>query len=461
MKKVRIIHTNDIHSKFEPFKKMAFVVDSLKTGNDLILDGGDFNDYSDITTLGTKGYAGLDMLNHLGYDALTIGNNEAFQNIELIEETCSWNLTNILSINVVKEDGSPIKGLKSSIIKEVNGERFLIIGVSPYKDSYELYYKKYNLKPLVPYDLIKKEINDKKGQYDFVVLLSHMGIIMDIKTAQYINDIDIIVSAHTHVVTSLYKVNNTYIQQSGVRGSHVGYFDLLIDNHKLVDVYAKNIEITSDTKENIDISNMYETYKKKAIENLTDNFTYIDEDLTYKVDEESNLTNLLCDYLYNHFKGDLALLNSGLTEKDIKKGNVSTIDVINSCNSPLYINIFDIKGKYLRLSLVESLSKEKCNENKRGPGFRGVFLGKLHVSYNCKIEVNDNEVKLYINGKEIEEDKVYKVITTDYFTNGRGYNKLINNNNIVSYKDMISDILKAALKDKESFKHINEFRWSK
>jgi hypothetical protein len=59
----------------------------------------------------------------------------------------------------------------------------------------------------------------------------------------------------------------------------------------------------------------------------------------------------------------------------------------------------------------------------------------------------------------IEEEKYYKIITTDYFHRGMGYEVLINNINGKMYKESIVEAIINALNNKQSFDKIENKRW--
>ena len=455
MCKIRIIHTNDIHSSFDKFIKMAKVIKELKNENSLLLDAGDFNDFSSLITFGSQGHAGLELLNYLGFSALTIGNNEGFQNISIIEDNSSLGLINFLSCNIFKKNMQSLKNVLPSIIKNVNGIKFLIIGVSPFHQSYNDYYNKYDLIAIQPYKLIEEEIRKHQNQYDIVILLSHLGLKSDVLLTQILHNIDLIISGHSHQVTNCVKVNGTYIHQSGVRGSHVGYLDLIFHDKKLVQITGDNIPIDDNIEDDKETKKLFKKLKDQALNNLSKPIMNIPCNLFYQVDKESNLTNVLADYLKKHYNGDFALINSGLTESNLKKGSITMLDILNVCNSPLYIATMEVKGEVLLNAINLSKDPIKCAENYRRPGFRGKFLGKLHFSYNCKVE-DDN---FYINNEKIILNKYYKVITTDYFVRGMGYELLIDNKNSFVFNQSLIDALIEALKDEDSYKYVNKLRW--
>ncbi|MEI4769089.1 metallophosphoesterase [Psychrobacillus sp. FJAT-51614] len=55
--KLKILHTNDIHSNFDNFAKVATLISHLKDENTLLLDAGDFADFKSIELQGIRGLA--------------------------------------------------------------------------------------------------------------------------------------------------------------------------------------------------------------------------------------------------------------------------------------------------------------------------------------------------------------------------------------------------------------------
>lgn len=455
MKKIRIIHTNDIHSSFDNLIKMAHIIKSLKTENSMLLDAGDFNDFSSFITFGTKGYAGLKILSNLGYDALSIGNNEGFQKKETLEKMASYELVNILSCNLLSLNGDNINGIKPFIIKKIDGVRFLIIGASPYNITYNYYYNCYNTNAIEPHETIRKIIKENKGLYDFVILLSHLGLKSDIMMSQSINNIDLIVGGHSHHAIDVCFVNNVYIHQSGVRGSHVGYIDLYIKDNKIVNIIGDNIKISKDTPNDQESLKEIKNQEEIAKRNLNKVVANAHENLSYKTDEECNFTNLICDHLKNKYECDFSVLNSGITEKNITKGNVTLNDIIEVCNSPLIISKVLIKGKHIKKAIDKSKDKDVCNDTRRKTGFRGSFLGKLHVSYNVKILKKE----IYIDDQLLENEKCYTIITVDFLTLGLGNSYFKRNKGYEFLNETIIDTIIDAINNKNAYRFINNKRW--
>lgn len=101
--RLKILHTNDIHSNFENYKKIVTLINQQKDEDTIILDGGDFADFKSIELQGTRGMAAIELLAAAGYDAITIGNNEMFNGIDTLEHMASNSPIPFISNNLFKK----------------------------------------------------------------------------------------------------------------------------------------------------------------------------------------------------------------------------------------------------------------------------------------------------------------------------------------------------------------------
>jgi len=80
LQKLVILHTNDLHSHFEPMPRIAAYIDQHRQllGNDelLVIDCGDHMDRAFLETEGSDGQANIAVMNATGYDIAVPGNNE-------------------------------------------------------------------------------------------------------------------------------------------------------------------------------------------------------------------------------------------------------------------------------------------------------------------------------------------------------------------------------------------------
>lgn len=444
---IRILHTNDIHSRFEVFSKIVSKIRELKNHNTLILDAGDFNDFMRIEVQGTSGKAGCSLLNMAGYDAIAVGNNEGFAGVEILETMTSTELIPFLSCNLYKDDMTYIKNLKRSIIIERGGFKFLIIGTTP---PYNEFFSLSNMYASNPIEAIKMEIENNKGKYDICIVLSHSGINEDLLFAEKLDGIDVIIGGHSHTLMESPKmVNGTIIHQSGKYAEHLGVLDIEIKGGRIVDFSGENIEI-ENIIEDSDITKEILNQKDIAIETLSKPLYKIDRDIWHDVVEENPMTNFLADALKDIIPCDLSIINSGVINGGIRKGDVSNKKLLEIGPSPLNPTYMEIKGKYIKEALSLSLQAEVCLQDGKGPGFRGKYLGKLHVS-GAIIEHNGKDIlSVKLKDGNLEDQKIYKVATSDYLQRGTGYKSLSNNKNEKYNSEYIRDVLREYL-DKKIF----------
>lgn len=454
--RLNILHTNDIHSNFENFSKIVTKIKELRDENTIILDAGDFADFKRIELQGTDGLAAMELLEYAGYDALTVGNNETFQGLDILKFMSENTKIPLLSSNMNRLDFAPIGNVKKSIILNKNGLRILVIGASPDLGPFnEL--MGFALEDYL--EAIEREIKVNESNYDLCIFLSHLGMDKDKEIAEKINGIDIIIGGHFHILMEKPEiVNDKIIFTSGAYGENLGMLSIEVNEHKVKLLESKNIPI-SQWEESSEVLEIVKNNRQKAINNLSVPIYKIDRDLWHDVVEESPMTNLLADALRDVLKCEIGLINSGVINGGIKQGNVSAKKIIELCPSPLNPTSFKIQGKYLLEALSNSLDTDYCYADGKGPGFRGKYVGRLHVS-NVIIEHNGRMIsKVYINGELLDTERFYTVASSDYLQRGSGYESLRNNTDVTYNKEYLRDTLKEYMEKSEFVERAFIDRW--
>lgn len=455
----KILHTNDIHSRFENFARISTKIEELRNENTIILDAGDFHDFMSIEMQGTNGAAGSSFLNLAGYDAVAIGNNEGFSGIEKIEHMTSTKLIPYLSCNLHKADKSPIKGVKRSIIIDKSGVRFLIIGVTPCSPSYNEFFSLENMYASGCVEAIQKELLDNKGMYDVCILLSHLGINGDREIATLIDGIDIIIGGHSHTLMENAEVaGGKIIHQSGMYGDHLGILNIEIENGHIKSSTSENLNI-KDVPFNDKIIKEISKQKEIAIDILSKPLYEVERTLWHDVVEENPITNLLADALRDVMTCDISIINSGVISSGIKKGFVSKKKLLEICPSPLNPTYVQLMGKDIKEALEASLKAEVCLQDGKGSGFRGKYLGRLHIS-GAKIKHDGkNIMEILLDNGEFNENKLYSIATSDYLRRGTGYESLGRCENEKYNREYLRDTLEEYLNKNEFVEKCFEERW--
>ncbi len=455
--RLTILHTNDIHSNYENFSKVVSKIDELKDSNTLILDAGDFADFKRIELQGTNGLAAMELLECAGYDALAIGNNELFPGIDVLKNMAANTDIPLLSSNLLSLNNKPIENVRKSIIIDRSEMRILLIAGSP------------NLGPFTEMfgfsinnylEVIQNEIKANEDNYDLCILLSHLGMDKDKEIAVKISGIDIIIGGHSHILMEKPEVEKgKIIFTSGSYGEHLGKLVLEVDKRKVVLIEGSNINV-NQCKESNKILDIIKRNKEKAIEILGKSLYKVDRDIWHDVVEENPMTNLLADALRDTFECDMGIINSGVMQGGIKKGNISRKKMIELCPSPLNPTCFEIQGKDIWEALQQSLDTDYCYADGKGPGFRGKYVGRLHVS-NAVIEHNGRKINnIYVNGEKMIAEKWYAVASSDYLQRGTGYRTLANNKNEKYNKEFLRDTIQKYLEEEEYIEKAFIDRWN-
>jgi 5'-nucleotidase len=253
-KKLTILHTNDVHSRLDPFPMdggrnqglggvtaRAALIEEIRKAEEqvLLLDAGDifqgtpyFNFY--------KGEPEIKSMSAMGYDACTIGNHDFDAGLENLATQLTGHASFPMLVSNYDFTGTPMehKSEPYKIFKK-GGLKIGVFGVG------------IEMKGLVPDNLAGatqyldpvQKANEtaerlrKKEKCDMVICLSHLGYkyeddkISDIVLAKQTYDVDLIIGGHTHTfmdnpdVIKNKKGDDVIVNQVGWAGINLGRLD--------------------------------------------------------------------------------------------------------------------------------------------------------------------------------------------------------------------------------------------
>lgn len=274
MFKLTILHTNDTHSRIDPFPmdggsnqglagvaRRAALIKKIRQQekNVLLLDSGDtFQGTPYFNLFG--GEIEFKTMSAMGYDASTMGNHDFDAGLEgFVKQLPHANYPFICSNydftdTPIHGKTQPFKIIKKGDIKiGLFGLGVELDGLVP-KDGFG------NTKYLDPIEKAQYYANFLKHDQkcDLVICLSHLGYkysnekVDDIKLAKNSENIDIILGGHTHTFLSKpdvqlnLKGEKTIINQVGFAGIVLGRLDVFLEkNKKSVCVSCNNHEINN------------------------------------------------------------------------------------------------------------------------------------------------------------------------------------------------------------------------
>lgn len=258
-KKLVILHTNDTHSRLEPFPldggkfegqggvaARAALIEQIRIEEEhvLLLDAGDIFQGTPYFNL-YKGEPEIKALSMMRYDAITMGNHDFDAGIENFAQQLVHANFPVLVANYDFTD-TPMEGKTQpyTIIKK-NGLKIGLFGLGIQLKGLvpeDAYGKTKYLEPIQMANSVAHRLK-KKENCDMVICLSHLGYeydynkISDKILAKETDNIDLIIGGHTHTFLDEPTVmknksgNEIIINQVGWAGLRLGRLDYSF-NHK-------------------------------------------------------------------------------------------------------------------------------------------------------------------------------------------------------------------------------------
>ena len=261
LKKITILHTNDVHSHIEPFssehsefpnqggfERRSTLVNSIRNNNPntLLFDAGDIFQGTPYFNF-FNGELEFKLMSLLKYDAVTIGNHDFDNGItglyeQMPKASFDFLISNYDFSNTVLEGKT-----KNYKIYNKSGIKIGVFGLGIELEGLvtkELYKETKYLNPIE----ISRDISNKlkfEENCDLIICLSHLGYkynnlpdrICDYNLAKKSNHVDLIIGGHTHtfmdkpIVLKNEKGNDVIINQVGCFGLYLGQIDFFFDRY--------------------------------------------------------------------------------------------------------------------------------------------------------------------------------------------------------------------------------------
>lgn len=436
--KITILHTNDMHGRFQRTDKVIGldVVAAIKnqTKNSILVDAGDTTHGLPFVTL-SKGQDAVDLLNATGYEYMAPGNHdfnygyerllELFQNAKV--KSGSTKLRPLAGN--IKKDGKSLFNPSTIKVMNVNGKEIKVgfFGMATEETSYKTHPN--NVKGLDfedPRITAKAEVKNLKSQgADVIIALGHIGVDKSSEPTSEdiikdVDGIDVFVDGHSHTAfKNGKKVNNTMLVSTGEYLSNLGKVEIEFDeNNKVVDVDASLINksqvssVTPDPEVESMMKKIEDEQKAALSVKVGKTETHLEGSRDKVRFGETNLGNLITDAMLNETGADVSLTNGGGIRSSIAKGDITKGDIVNV----LPFGNFIVTKKLTGAQIKEVLEFGVENYGVSFGGFPHV--GGMKYVVDPEQPIGKRIVSLKVNGKNIDMDKTYTVATNDFTAAG-------------------------------------------
>ncbi|HET7658388.1 MAG TPA: bifunctional UDP-sugar hydrolase/5'-nucleotidase [Bacillales bacterium] len=448
LKTFRIFHTNDIHSHFSHWPQIAAYFNDAREQCKLmgepylLFDIGDHIDRFHPMTEGTRGKGNVQLLNALGYNAVTIGNNEGVtlskNQLAALYEDAHFP---VLTANLYDKEGKRAVSMQPYEFFELeNGLTVAAIGLTvPFKDFYE----PLGWKVDHPYDLLSDLIQNVREKADVVVLLSHLGYSRDLEIADEWDGIDLILGAHSHhLLEHGERVKETTILQAGKYGDYVGETKITYDTQtkRVTECVAESIAI-EDYRKDRDTEKLLDSLVDEGVSKLQSPIVTLNKPLEADWFKPASFTKVLAEALREWCEAEIGMANSGLLLESLPAGPVKRSDLHRVCPHPINPCKLKLTGRELMDVVELSMTEEIRNKKIKGLGFRGKVLGAF-IYDGIEIKADNGKIKsIEVGGTPLQLESEYEVATLDMFTFGMIFPEFAKKKKQYFLPEMLRDVL--------------------
>lgn len=412
-----IFHTSDTHGFFYPQNKIGGFAALKNVINHekkpfLLLDSGDFANGTAEAKF-SRGAKAVQLMNAVGYSAVTIGNHEFDFNDAGITALIQKSKFSILAANLrEKATGLLPAGVQAARVFNVGGIKVAVIGLANNHPSQPT--QKYTfIKPLTALSKALQEVEKQDPAVLIVIvhdsfvdyqhdILPYMGQI----AKRFPGRVQVVLGGHAHKIVNEYLESTLYVE-SGAHLEAVSKITVNVDDEtgKFLSAQAKLISLNVDeVGQDKTVAKLAEELREPGLDNEV---AVITKRLSKKPILPNTLDGELDDWLADEgrkiTKTEIFIHNTGGTRMDLLPGSLTRRQLIDLFPFNDVLISMDVPGYTLQKFIKSGLV----------PWNKYTYSG-ITVSFD---KIGPNRVKnlqIKINGKPLEKRQIYRVGTNSY-----------------------------------------------
>lgn len=407
-KEVHILSANDMHAKIENFPQLAAIADSLRGlyPSLLIISAGDnrtgepLNDLYEIPA-----YPMVVLMNMVGFDATTMGNHEFDSGAKGLGELMRMSTFSYICCNLMP---APEVGVmpRPTQIFDVDGVRVGFVGAVQINERHTPDTHPDNVVGLsfTPVLETVEKYRSIREECDAVVLLSHIGYEDDVKISAELPWVDLIIGGHSHTQLAGGEMHNgILITQNVNRLERVTHITLTVEDGRVIDKKAENIEVATYPKKNKVV--------EEVVRYFSDNpeFQRVLATLSAPMTSYEQLGCMMTDAWRVETGSDVAITNTGGVRYDyLPAGPFTVSDVLRLDPFGNDTVQLELTGQELKDMIIATT----YNDTYGFPKVSGIIC---NVVFDKKNPEKIKELKITNpDGSKFDLKKTYKVVTNSY-----------------------------------------------
>ena len=471
-----VLHTNDFHARFEPISKYdsgcseednaegkcfggsARLVTAVnearaRADNPVLLDGGDQFQGTLFYTY-YKGKLAAEMMNEMGYDAMTVGNHEFDDGPEALRGFMDAVNFPVLMSNADVSNEPALAGvLEKSTVIERNGEKIGLIGATP-QDTDELASPGDNVTFIDPLIAIQAEVDRLTAMgVNKIIVLSHLGRKKDVEIAEKLTGVDIIVEGHSNTFLSNTSdraegpyptmIGNTALVSSYAYSKYLGELKVVFDDDgNIVSATGEPILLDGSVAEDpvikariTEAAIPLEEIRTRVVATSTES---IDGDRGNCRARECQMGNLVADAMLARVANQgtqIAIQNGGGLRASIDAGDVTMGEVLTVLPFQNTLSTFQVTGA----TMLEAL-ENGASQIEEGAG-RFPQVAGISFTVTLSAEPGSRISNVMVGDAPIDPDAVYSVVSNNYVRNGGdGYDMFRGAMNVYDFGPDLADV---------------------
>lgn len=227
MPDLTILHTNDLHGKLSRRAEDAITREKSSPERCLLLDAGDAVSSGNVYYR-PGGEPILARMSDLGYDAMTMGNREFHVFGAGLKSKVKLARFPVLSANLRSKNDDLGRCVVPSVSWDLDGLKVIVFGLTVPMITARMLSSK--ISPFWfddPIEAAKEIVPELRSRADVLIALTHIGLRSDVKLADAVDGIDLVVGGHNHVALAEPRmIGDTAVVQAGCWGSSLGKVEL-------------------------------------------------------------------------------------------------------------------------------------------------------------------------------------------------------------------------------------------
>ncbi|MGC9370230.1 MAG: bifunctional metallophosphatase/5'-nucleotidase [Paracoccaceae bacterium] len=476
-----ILHTNDFHARFEPISKydsgcsaedneegkcfggsarLVTAVEAARqrTNNAILVDGGDQFQGTLFYTY-YKGKAAAEMMNRMGYDAMTVGNHEFDDGPEVLRGFMDAVTFPVLMSNADVSGEPQLKDkIQKSVVIERGGEKLGLIGLTPL-DTPELSSPGPNIVFTDPAGAVQAEVDKLAAEgVNKIIVLSHSGYEVDKRIAANTTGVDVIVGGHDNTYLSNTAENakgpyptmvgSTAIVQAYAYGKFLGELNVTFDDAGVIteatgEPIIMDAAVTEDATTKARIGELAQPLDEIRNRVVAETAEAIEGDRSVCRAMECPMGNLVADAMLDRVRDQgiqIAIQNGGGLRASIDAGPVTMGEVLTVLPFQNTLSTFQTTGKSVLAALENGVSQVE-----EGAG-RFPQVAGLKFTWDPTGEPGARVTSVMVQEGDafvpLDLDKTYGVVSNNFVRNGGdGYSMFVSDaTNVYDFGPDLADV---------------------